>query len=115
MKILSFIFFCLLIIQGKSQFNLHDYFEETAVVHESTVWGNGASFVDFNRDGTDDITTADGNQLVRFFVSNGETFEEVDYQDSRSKMVCQYAEQPSEQTENPNIKNGYNNDSFDNL
>jgi hypothetical protein len=41
------------------------------------------------------------------------TFEEVDYQDSRSKMVCQYAEQPSEQTENPNIKNGYNNDSFD--
>jgi hypothetical protein len=28
-------------------------------------------------------------------------------------MVCQYAEQPSEQTENPNIKNGYNNDSFD--
>ncbi|MFZ4785047.1 MAG: FG-GAP-like repeat-containing protein [Flavobacteriales bacterium] len=78
MKILSFIFFCLLIFQGKSQFNLHDYFEETAVVHESTVWGNGASFVDFNRDGTDDITTADGNQLVRFFVSNGETFEEVD-------------------------------------
>jgi hypothetical protein len=38
------------------------------------------------------------------------TFEEVDYQASKTKMVCQYAEQPSEQTANPNVRNAYNDD-----
>jgi hypothetical protein len=41
------------------------------------------------------------------------TFTDVDYQKSKTKMVCQYVEQPSEQTDNPNIKNGYKNDSWD--
>lgn len=64
----------------------------------------GSQKVDEPQKGQDDFSLA--NSLFG-------TFEEVDYQDSRSKMVCQYAEQPSEQTDNPNIKNGFNNDSFD--
>ena len=41
------------------------------------------------------------------------TFTEVDYQGSKTKMICQYVEQPSEHTNNPNIKNGYKDDSWD--
>jgi len=41
------------------------------------------------------------------------TYTEVDYQSSKTKMVCQYVEQPSEQTNNPNIKNAYKDDSWD--
>lgn len=41
------------------------------------------------------------------------TYTEVDYQKSKTKMVCQYAEQPSEQTNNPNVKNGFKDDSWD--
>lgn len=40
------------------------------------------------------------------------TFTEVDYQGSKQKLVCQYAEKPSEQTKNPNTYNGFKNDSW---
>jgi hypothetical protein len=40
------------------------------------------------------------------------TFTEVDYQDSKSKLVCVYTELPSEQTENPAITNGFLDDAF---
>jgi hypothetical protein len=60
-----------------SQFNLHEYFDETSIVHEGTIWGNGACFFDFNKDGLDDITTPDGNQLIRTFSSVGDSFVEV--------------------------------------
>lgn len=42
------------------------------VLHESTVWGNGASFYDFNHDGWDDLTTADGSDFIRLFENDGE-------------------------------------------
>ncbi len=42
------------------------------IIQEGTVWGNGASFYDFNHDGWDDLTTADGSDAIRFFInSNG--------------------------------------------
>jgi hypothetical protein len=40
------------------------------------------------------------------------TFSEVDYQDSKSKLVCQYVETPSEQLNNPNQFNGFKDDSW---
>jgi hypothetical protein len=40
------------------------------------------------------------------------TFTEVDYQDSQTKLIFQYAELPSEQLKNPSEINGYNDDSF---
>ena len=40
------------------------------------------------------------------------TFTEVDYQDSKSKMVCVYTETGSEHTDNPAITNGFLDDSF---
>lgn len=39
------------------------------IVQEGTVWGNGASFYDFNHDGWDDLTTADGSDAIRFFTN----------------------------------------------
>lgn len=78
MKILVFIFVGLFPLLSKAQFDIHDYFEDNPIVHDGTIWGNGASFVDFNKDGFDDITTPDGNQGVRAFLSIGSTFEEID-------------------------------------
>lgn len=63
---------------AQSQFDLHEYFDDISIVHEGTIWGNGASFFDFNKDGFDDITTPDGNQLIRTFASIGDSFVEVD-------------------------------------
>ena len=40
------------------------------------------------------------------------TFTEVDYQNSKSKLVCQYVETPSEQLNNPNQFNGFEDDSW---
>lgn len=45
--------------------------EEIFVLHESTVWGNGASFKDINHDGWDDITTADGSDKIQIFINDG--------------------------------------------
>ena len=39
-------------------------------------------------------------------------FTEVDYQGSKQKLVCQYAEKPSEQTKNPSTYNGYKDDTW---
>lgn len=41
------------------------------VLHESSVWGNGASFYDFNHDGWDDLTTADGSNFIKLFENDG--------------------------------------------
>ena len=41
------------------------------------------------------------------------TFTQVDYQESKTKMVCQYAETPSEHTKNSSTKNAYNDDSWE--
>jgi hypothetical protein len=40
------------------------------------------------------------------------TFTDVDYQDSKTKLVFQYTNLPSEQLDNQNTSNGFNNDSF---
>ena len=40
------------------------------------------------------------------------TFSEVDYQESQTKLIFQYAELPSEQLKNPSQLNGFNDDSF---
>lgn len=41
------------------------------VKHENTELGNGASFYDFNHDGWDDLTTANGDSAIQFFVNSG--------------------------------------------
>jgi hypothetical protein len=41
------------------------------------------------------------------------TFDSVDFQETKPKMVCVYQQKPSEQLNNRNINNGYNSDSFD--
>ena len=43
---------------------------EIFIIQEGTMWGNGASFYDFNHDGWDDLTTADGSDAIRFFINN---------------------------------------------
>lgn len=41
------------------------------------------------------------------------TFDSVDFQETKPKMVCVYQQKASEQLNNKNINNGYNSDSFD--
>lgn len=41
------------------------------VLHEDTEWGNGASFYDYNHDGWDDLTTANGDSAIQFFQNDG--------------------------------------------
>lgn len=41
------------------------------IKHENTEWGNGASFYDFNHDGWDDLTSANGDSLIQFFQNDG--------------------------------------------
>ncbi|MFN6379974.1 MAG: FG-GAP-like repeat-containing protein [Flavobacteriales bacterium] len=45
------------------------------IIQEGTMWGNGASFYDFNHDGWDDLTTADGSDAIRFFTNNNGTLQ----------------------------------------
>lgn len=49
----------------------------TSVVNENTLYGNGVSFYDFNKDGWDDLTIADGAQNIHFFVNNAGNFTEI--------------------------------------
>lgn len=42
-----------------------------SIVHEETEYGNGLSFYDFNHDGWDDLSFADGDGVPRFFVNEG--------------------------------------------
>lgn len=45
------------------------------IVQEGTMWGNGASFYDFNHDGWDDLTTADGSDAIRIFANTNGVLE----------------------------------------
>jgi hypothetical protein len=56
---------------SKGQFEMVSQDMNIYVKHENTEWGNGASFYDFNRDGWDDLTTANGDSAIQFFVNNG--------------------------------------------
>ena len=61
----------------------------------------------------DDTPSKEASDNKDFANSLFGTYTEVDYQKSKTKMVCQYVEQPSEQTNNPNVKNAYKDDSWD--
>ena len=50
---------------------------------------------------------------VSFADSLFGTFTNVDYQQTKTKYVCMYADQGSKQLDNPDTANGYNNDGFD--
>lgn len=50
---------------------------------------------------------------VSFADSLFGTFTNVDYQQTKTKYVCMYADQGSKQLANPDTANGYNNDGFD--
>jgi len=54
-----------------AQFDLVSQEMGVTVLHEGTDWGNGASFFDFNHDGWDDLTTANGDSTLQFFQNNG--------------------------------------------
>lgn len=41
------------------------------VIHDDTEYGNGLSFYDFNHDGWDDLTIANGDSAIQFYVNNG--------------------------------------------
>jgi hypothetical protein len=40
------------------------------IIHEDTEYGNGMSFYDFNHDGWDDLTVANGDSTIQFYVNN---------------------------------------------
>jgi hypothetical protein len=48
-----------------------------SIVNENTIYGNGVSFYDFNRDGWDDMTIADGAQNIHFFLNDSGNFSEI--------------------------------------
>ncbi|MFY8136837.1 MAG: FG-GAP repeat domain-containing protein, partial [Flavobacteriales bacterium] len=54
-----------------SQFIEESELQGIFIVQEGTMWGNGASFFDYNHDGWDDLTTADGTDFVRFYKNDG--------------------------------------------
>jgi hypothetical protein len=58
-------------IISSAQFEMISQSMDIYVKHENTEWGNGASFYDFNRDGWDDLTTANGDSAIQFFVNDG--------------------------------------------
>ncbi|MEZ4798375.1 MAG: VCBS repeat-containing protein [Flavobacteriales bacterium] len=55
-----------------SQFTEISTEEEIFIIQEGCLWGNGASFYDYNHDGWDDLTTADGSDFVRFYENTGD-------------------------------------------
>ncbi|MFN0030825.1 MAG: FG-GAP-like repeat-containing protein [Flavobacteriales bacterium] len=46
-------------------------------VNMGTIWGNGCSMYDFNHDGWDDLTIAQGSQEPQFFVNNNGVFQSI--------------------------------------
>ena len=65
------LFLFLFLIPAFSQFIEESELQGIFVVQEGTMWGNGASFFDYNHDGWDDLTTADGTDFVRFYKNDG--------------------------------------------
>jgi hypothetical protein len=66
-------------IQLKAQFfDVTDDQLQVSIVNEATIYGDGVSFFDFNKDGWDDLTIADGAAEIRFFINNQGNFTEVD-------------------------------------
>lgn len=51
---------------------------QISIVNEGTIYGDGVSFFDFNKDGWDDLTIADGAAEIHFFINNQGDFSEVD-------------------------------------
>ena len=46
--------------------------------HVAGYLGSGVSFVDFNNDGIDDLTFGDSNGAIKFYQSDGDSFEQID-------------------------------------
>ncbi len=67
---LTFLLFSLL-TPAFSQFVEESELQGVFIVQEGTIWGNGASFYDYNHDGWDDLTTADGTDFVKFYKNDG--------------------------------------------
>lgn len=55
----------------------NDQFGE-AIFNEGTIYGNGVSYFDFNQDGWDDVSIADGANAPRFFLNNEGQLNEID-------------------------------------
>ncbi len=66
-----FVLLHMLVVKAYGQFIDVSTQQGIFIVNEGTVWGNGASFKDFNHDGWDDITSADGSDAIRFYLNNG--------------------------------------------
>lgn len=48
-------------------------------INEGTIYGDGLSFYDFNHDGWDDVTLANGNEVPYFFINNNGQLEVQDF------------------------------------
>ncbi len=47
------------------------------ILNVSTIYGDGISFYDFNRDGQDDLSIASGREIPRFYINNNGQFEPI--------------------------------------
>lgn len=77
---LTIILFLFIGIELNAQFflNVADIMKITLTVNAATSYGTGASFVDFNNDGWDDLTLATGfGDSTRFFVNTNGSFLEL--------------------------------------
>lgn len=74
MKPLRYLFIFILLISAElhAQFTEVSAEEQVFILQEGCLWGNGASFYDYNHDGWDDLTTADGSDFIRFFENTGD-------------------------------------------
>lgn len=77
----GFVFVCILFLTSiRSHSQMVDFSNAMNLVtnHMGGFLGSGVSFVDFNNDGYDDITFGHHSGDIKFFVGNGNDFEEVE-------------------------------------
>ena len=81
----GFVFVCILFLTSiRSHSQMVDFSNAMNLVtnHMGGFLGSGVSFVDFNNDGYDDITFGHHSGEIKFFVGNGNDFEEVELDES---------------------------------
>ena len=77
-RVLFFVFCVCFYITSSAQFIDVSNYLLLETNHVAGFLGSGVSFVDFNNDGYDDLTFGDSNGIIKFYQSNGNSFEQVD-------------------------------------
>lgn len=99
--------------QYGNRYNIHNLIKDF-VIHHGFVITYNPTYINYYNQLVPTDNNIDLSESQELFADKlFGTYDVVDYQESKPKIVCVYKNTPSSQLDNNNINNGYNNDGFD--